>query len=85
VGIQLFITAYVHWLEAGGKADLGMMSESAMSLLASIVPSDATPPSSRRKSVRGPANQQDRAPRRDLVPHDCPTKDLDKQIRRRRK
>ena len=43
VGIQLFITAYVHWLEAGGKADLASMSESAMSLLASIVPSRRVP------------------------------------------
>jgi hypothetical protein len=37
VGIQLFFTAYVHWLEAGVKADLTLMSESVMSLLASIV------------------------------------------------
>ena len=43
VGIQLFFTAYVHWLEAGGKADLASMSESAMSLLASIVPSRRVP------------------------------------------
>jgi AcrR family transcriptional regulator len=70
VGIQLFITAYVHWLEAGAKADLAMMSESAMSLLASIVPTNARPPSSRQKSARVPANQADPSPRRGRVPHD---------------
>jgi len=52
VGIQLFITAYVHWLEAGDKADLALMSENVMSLLASIVPTNAQPPSSRQKSAR---------------------------------
>ena len=31
VRIQLFITAYVHWLEAGAKADLTMISESVVS------------------------------------------------------
>ena len=70
VGIQLFITAYVHWLEAGAKADLAMMSERAMSLLASIVPTNARPPSSRQKSARVPANQADPSPRRGRVPHD---------------
>ena len=64
VGIQLFITAYVHWLEAGAKADLAMMSESVLSLLASIVPTNAHPPSSRQKSARVPANQPDPSPRR---------------------
>jgi AcrR family transcriptional regulator len=54
VGIQLFITAYIHWLEAGAKADLASMSESAMSLLASVVPTNAQPPSSRQKSARVP-------------------------------
>lgn len=38
IGIQLFITAYLHWLEAGARADLAMMSETALSLLVSIVP-----------------------------------------------
>jgi hypothetical protein len=60
----LFITAYVHWLEAGDKADLALMSESVMSLLASIVPTNATPPSSRQKSARVPANQANPAHRR---------------------
>jgi hypothetical protein len=55
VGVQLFFTAYVHWLEAGNKADLALMSENVMSLLASIVPTNATPPSSRQKSARVPA------------------------------
>lgn len=64
VGIQLFITAHVHWLEAGAKADLRMMSESVVSLLASIVPANAQPPSSRQTSARGPANQADLSPRR---------------------
>jgi AcrR family transcriptional regulator len=70
VGIQLFITAYLHWLEADAKADLAMMSESVMSLLASIVPTNAQPPSSRQKSARVPANQADPSPRRGRVPHD---------------
>jgi AcrR family transcriptional regulator len=68
VGIQLFITAYVHWLEAGDKADLALMSENVMSLLASIVPTNAQPPSSRQKSARVPANQADPSPRRGRVP-----------------
>jgi AcrR family transcriptional regulator len=45
VGIQMFITAYGHWLEAGDKADLATISESVMSL-ATIVPTSAMPPSS---------------------------------------
>jgi AcrR family transcriptional regulator len=49
VGIQLFITAYLHWLDAGARGDLAMMSESAMSLLASIVPTNAHPSSSSRQ------------------------------------
>jgi AcrR family transcriptional regulator len=52
VGIQVFITAYVHWLEAGVNADLEMMSQSVMLLLVSIVPTNAEPPSSRQKSAR---------------------------------
>jgi AcrR family transcriptional regulator len=43
VGIQLFITAYLHWLEGGAKTDLAMISDNAMSLLASIVPARITP------------------------------------------
>ena len=70
VGIQLFITAYMHWLEAGAKADLAMMSESVMSLLASIVPTNSQPASSRQKSARVPANQAVPSPRRGRVPHD---------------
>jgi hypothetical protein len=46
VGIQMFITAYGHWLEAGDKADLATISESVMSLMATIVPTSALPPSS---------------------------------------
>jgi AcrR family transcriptional regulator len=38
VGIQMFIAAYEHWLEAGDKADLATISKSVMSLLATIVP-----------------------------------------------
>ena len=70
MGIQLFITAYVHWLEAGAKADLAMMSESVVALLASIVPTNAQPPSSRQKSARVLANQADPSPRRGRGPHD---------------
>jgi AcrR family transcriptional regulator len=70
VGIQLFITAYVHWLEAGPKADLAKMSESVVSLLASIVPTNAQPLSSRQNSARAPANQAARSPRRGRGPHD---------------
>ena len=68
VGIQLFTMAYIHWLEAGANADLAMMSESAMSLLASIVPTNAQSPSSRQKSARVPANRADPSPRRGRVP-----------------
>jgi hypothetical protein len=54
VGIQLFFTAYVHWLEAGAKADLASMSESVMSLLASIVPTNATATPLRARRGLGP-------------------------------
>jgi hypothetical protein len=64
VGIQLFLTAYVHWLEAGAKADLALMNESVMSLLASIVPTNARPPSSRQKRARLPAKQAKPSPHR---------------------
>ena len=46
VGIQVFIMAYEHWFEAGDKADLATISESVISLLATIVPTSAIPPSS---------------------------------------
>jgi AcrR family transcriptional regulator len=68
VGIQLFIAAYVHWLESGAKADLAMMSGSVMSLLASIMPTNAQPLSSRQKRSRVPANQARPSPRRGRVP-----------------
>jgi len=68
VGIQLFLTAYVRWLEAGVKADLALMSESVMSLLASIVPTNATPPSSAEKSARVQAKQAEPSPRRGRGP-----------------
>jgi len=68
LGIQLFITAHVDWLEAGTKANLAMMSERAMSLLASIVPTNAQPHSSRKKSAG--VKQARPSPRRGRVPHD---------------
>jgi AcrR family transcriptional regulator len=68
VGIQLFIMAYVHWLEAGAKADLAMMSESVMSVLASIMPPNPTPPP-RHRTARVPANQAKPSPRRGRAPH----------------
>jgi AcrR family transcriptional regulator len=64
VGIQMFITAYGHWLEAGNKADLATISETVMSLLATIVPTSATLPSSRSKSARVAANRAGPSPRR---------------------
>ena len=64
VGIQLFCTAYIHWLEAGVKSDLALMSESAMSLLASIVPTNAQLPFPGEKSARVAAKQADRSPLR---------------------
>lgn len=70
LGIQLFFTAYLHWLEAGNKADLPLMSKNIMSLLASIVPSSAAPLSSRKKSDRVRTKQADPSPRRGRVPHD---------------
>ena len=70
VGIQLFFTAYVQWLEAGDKANLALMSEGVMSLLASIVPTNATATSSRQKSARAPANKAGRSARRGRTPHD---------------
>ena len=45
IGIQMFITTYEHWLVAGDKADLATISERVMSLLATIVPASAMPPS----------------------------------------
>jgi AcrR family transcriptional regulator len=44
VGIQVFLTAQGRWLEAGDNANLATISEKAMSLLATIVPTSATPP-----------------------------------------
>jgi AcrR family transcriptional regulator len=41
VGVQLFLTAYEDWLQAGDGADLSKISESLMSLLAAIVPASA--------------------------------------------
>jgi AcrR family transcriptional regulator len=70
VGIQLFITAYAHWLEAGDREDLAMMSGSVISLLASIIPTNAQPPTSRQKSARILANQAERSPRRGRTPRD---------------
>src|ERR1700722_7884756 len=70
VGIQLFFTAYVRWLEAGGKGDLAIMRESVVSLVASIVPTSTRPPSSRQKSARVPSNQADPSRRRGRVPRD---------------
>jgi AcrR family transcriptional regulator len=46
IGIQIFITAYGHWLEARDEADLATISQAVMSLLATIVPTGTTSPSS---------------------------------------
>jgi hypothetical protein len=69
-GIQLFITAYAHWLEAAAKAELARMCESVMPLLTSIVPANVQPPSSRQENARVPASQTDPSPRRGRVPQD---------------
>ena len=37
-GIQLFATAYEHWLQADDETDLSTMSEAMMSLLGEVVP-----------------------------------------------
>jgi AcrR family transcriptional regulator len=42
VGIQVFRTAYRRWLEADDSADLATMTETVMSLLATIVPAGAS-------------------------------------------
>jgi len=42
VGIHVFRTAYRQWLEADDHADLATMTETALSLLASIVPASAS-------------------------------------------
>ena len=55
VGVQLFFTAYLPWLAAGKNADLTVMSEGVMSLLASIVPPDAKPKTFRQKGARASA------------------------------
>lgn len=52
VGIQMFFTAYEHWLEAGDKADLAVISERVMSLLATIAPGSAVSRSSRQRDAR---------------------------------
>ena len=70
VGIQMFFTAYEYWLKAGAKADLATITESVMSLLATIVPTNATPPASRWKNARVPANQAGPSPRRVRGSHD---------------
>ena len=41
VGIQVFRTAYRQWLAADDHADLAAMTETVMSLLATIIPADA--------------------------------------------
>lgn len=38
VGIDVFITAYAQWLEAGETADLATLSERSMSRLSTIIP-----------------------------------------------
>ncbi len=57
IGIQLFITAYLHWLEAGARADLAMMSETALSLLVSIVPITALRPKPEQPYSAPPASR----------------------------
>jgi AcrR family transcriptional regulator len=42
VGIHVFRTAYRQWLEADDNADLATMTETVMSLLATIVPASAS-------------------------------------------
>jgi AcrR family transcriptional regulator len=42
VGIQVFRTAYRQWLEADEGADLATVTETAMSILAAIVPASAS-------------------------------------------
>ena len=42
VGIQVFRTAYRRWLEAEDNADLATITETVMSLLATIVPASAS-------------------------------------------
>lgn len=64
VGIQMFFTAYEHWLEAGDEADLAVISEGLMSRLATIVPTSALSGSSRQRDALGPDNPQVPAPRR---------------------
>lgn len=55
VGVQLFFAAYLHWLAAGKNADLTVMSEGVMSLLASIVPTDAKPKTFRQLAQQSSA------------------------------
>ncbi len=47
VGVQLFFTAYLHWLAAGKKVDLTALSKGILSRLASIMPTDTKPKTSR--------------------------------------
>ena len=51
VGIQIFFTAYERWLEAGSEANLATISGTVMSLLATVVPANAMPPSLRVRSA----------------------------------
>jgi hypothetical protein len=66
----MFFTAYEHWLEAGDKADLATISESVMSLLATIAPTSTASPSSRQRDARVRANQSVPSPRRGRGSHD---------------
>ena len=60
VGIQVFLTAYQHWLEAGARPDVAAITDRMMSLLTTMVPTGAPLPASRRKKPRA-ASKKPRA------------------------
>jgi AcrR family transcriptional regulator len=64
VGIQVFRTAYRQWLEADHNADLATMTEAVMSLLATIVPANASTmsPRSIRSNTAEPSTASFRQP-----------------------
>lgn len=72
VGIHVFRMAYRQWLAAEDNTDLATMTETVMSLLAAVVPANASTP--RRKVSKARRNGADPIPqgRRRARPRDSP-------------
>ena len=69
VGIQVFLTAYQHWLKAGDQPNVATMTDRMMSLLTTIMPAGTPPlPASRRKKPRAAKQAKPTALRTGAVP-----------------